>query len=130
MLLIYFYINYNAHAKACVYTDFKIFHYTYVLHVVIDNKAACARSKHEDQDEDKMKTLAFINILLVKIFPTLIRQYFPLSKFCAIWYVAFYKPYIHIHTYLGCVRLAIATQLSISQLVSNTYSYIPSYLAH
>ena len=33
-----------------------------------------------------MNTLAFVNFLLVKIFPTLIRQYFPPSKFCTIRY--------------------------------------------
>ena len=33
-----------------------------------------------------MNTLAFVNILLVKIFPTLIRQNFPPSKFYAIRY--------------------------------------------
>ena len=35
-----------------------------------------------------MNTLAFVNFLLVKLFPTLIRQYFPPSKFCAVRYVA------------------------------------------
>ena len=34
-----------------------------------------------------MNTLAFVNFLLVKIFPTLIRQYFPPSKFYAIRYL-------------------------------------------
>ena len=33
-----------------------------------------------------MNTLEFVNFLIVKIFPTLIRQNFPPSKFCAIWY--------------------------------------------
>ena len=35
---------------------------------------------------NKMNTLAFINFLLVKLFPTLIRQNFPPSKFCAVQY--------------------------------------------
>ena len=47
----------------------------------ITNKAVCSCNKHDDQDEDKMNTLKFVNILLVKIFPTLIRQYFLPSKF-------------------------------------------------
>ena len=33
-----------------------------------------------------MNTLAFINFLLVKLFPTLIRQNFPPSKCYAVWY--------------------------------------------
>ena len=49
------------------------------------NKAACV-SKHDYQLDDKMNTLVFVNVLLLKIFPTLIRQYFPPLKFCAIWY--------------------------------------------
>ena len=49
-------------------------------------KAACASSKHDDQNDNLMNTLAFVNFLLFKIFPTLIRQYFPTSKFCAIRY--------------------------------------------
>ena len=32
---------------------------------------------------NKMNTLAFVNFLLVKLFPTLIRQKFPPSKICA-----------------------------------------------
>ena len=35
---------------------------------------------------NKMNTLAFVNFLLVKLFPTLIRQNFPLSKICAVQY--------------------------------------------
>ena len=35
---------------------------------------------------NKMNTLAFVNFLLVKLFPTLIRQNFPPSKICAIRY--------------------------------------------
>ena len=42
-----------------------------------NNKAACACSKHDDHDDDKMNTLAFVNFLLVKIFPILICQNFP-----------------------------------------------------
>ena len=48
----------------------------------------CTYNRHDDQDDDKMNTLAFVNFLLVKIFPTLICQYFPLSKFCTIRYIA------------------------------------------
>ena len=49
---------------------------------------------HNDQDEDKINTLAFINFLLVKILPTLImiRQYFP-SKFCAIYGITSFTKY-------------------------------------
>ena len=33
------------------------------------NKVACARSRHDDQDDNKMSTLqAFINFIFVKIF--------------------------------------------------------------
>ena len=35
---------------------------------------------------NKINTLAFVNFLLVKLFPTLIRQNFPPSKICAIRY--------------------------------------------
>ena len=35
-----------------------------------------------------MNTLAFVNFLLVKLFPTLIRQNFPLSKICAVQYLS------------------------------------------
>ena len=35
---------------------------------------------------NKMNTLAFVNFLLVKFFPTLICQNFPPSKICAIRY--------------------------------------------
>ena len=53
------------------------------------NKVACMHSKHDDQDDDKMNTLAFVNFLFVKIFPTLIiHQNFLPPKFCAIWYYA------------------------------------------
>ena len=38
---------------------------------------------------NKMNTLAFVNFLLIKLFPTLIRQNFPLSKICAIRYISF-----------------------------------------
>ena len=53
-------------------------------YIAIANKVACARSKHDDQDDNIVNTLAFMNFLLVNIFPILIRQIFPLSKFCAI----------------------------------------------
>ena len=43
-------------------------------------------SKFSVRDDDKMNTLGFVNFLLVKLFPILIRQNFPLSKICAIWY--------------------------------------------
>ena len=36
---------------------------------------------------NKMNTLAFVNFLLVKLFPTLIRQNFPPSKIYAIRYI-------------------------------------------
>ena len=49
------------------------------MHVAITNKAACVHSKHDDQDDDKMNTLAFINILLIKIFSNP-----DSSKFCAV----------------------------------------------
>ena len=61
------------------YHGIKIF----LLHtaIAIDMyKAACMHSKLDD----KMNTLAFINFLLVKNFPTLICYNFTLSKFCAI----------------------------------------------
>ena len=35
---------------------------------------------------NKMNTLAFVKFLLVKLFPILIHQNFPPSKFCAVWY--------------------------------------------
>ena len=44
-------------------------------------------SKFSVRDDDKMNTLVFINFLLVKLFPTLIRQNFLLSKICAIQYL-------------------------------------------
>ena len=50
-------------------------------------KVACAHSRHDDQDDNKMSTLAFINFLLVKIFLTLIWQSFPPSKIFTIQYV-------------------------------------------
>ena len=37
-----------------------------VIHII--NKAACVGSKHDDQDNDKMNTLEFNHLLLVKIF--------------------------------------------------------------
>ena len=43
-----------------------------------------ACSKHDILTRNLMNTLVFVNFLVVKIFPTLIRQYFPQSKFCAI----------------------------------------------
>ena len=56
-----------------------------------NNKAACANSKHDYHDDDKMNTLAFVNCLLVKIFSTLIRWNFSPSKFYAIRYQFFRK---------------------------------------
>ena len=38
---------------------------------------------------NKMNTLAFVNSLLIKLFPTLIRQKFPSSKICTIQYVLY-----------------------------------------
>ena len=35
---------------------------------VITNKAAFTHSKHDDQDDHKVNTLAFIDFVLVKIF--------------------------------------------------------------
>ena len=55
-----------------------------------NTRTACVRSKHDDQDDDKMNTLAFVKLLLVKFFPTLIRQKIPPSKFCAIRYMCIY----------------------------------------
>ena len=66
----------------CIHTGIKNF--TLRSYVAIANKAVCALNKHEDQDDDKMNTLVFINLILIKIFPTLIDQNFPLSKFCVI----------------------------------------------
>ena len=57
--------------------------YLYDMYIAIANKVACM-SKHDYQHDDKMNTLAFVNVLLIKISLTLIRQYFPQSKFCAI----------------------------------------------
>ena len=47
---------------------------------------------------NKMNTLAFVNFLLVKLFPTLIRQNFPPSKICAIRYsiVVYYCIIVHV----------------------------------
>ena len=42
------------------------------------------RQYFPDQDDDKMNTLAFVNFLLIKLFPTLIRQNFAPSKICAV----------------------------------------------
>ena len=58
-----------------VHKIFSLFRYIY-----IPNKVACASSKHDNQDNNKMNTLEFVNFLLVKVFPTLIYQYFPLSS--------------------------------------------------
>ena len=55
-----------------------------ILSLRITIKAACASSKHDDQNDNLMNILAFVNFLLIKFFPNLIRQYFPPSKFCAI----------------------------------------------
>ena len=47
------------------------------------------RSKHDDHDDDKMNTLAFVNFYSSNFSqPSRIRQYFPPSKFCAIRYFA------------------------------------------
>ena len=50
-----------------------------------------------------MNTLAFVNFLLIKIFPTLIRQNFPPSKFCAIRYDMYieFAEYIYAYVRLG-----------------------------
>ena len=53
-------------------------------------KMACVHSKHDNQDDDKVNTLAFVNFLLVKIFLTQIHQISLPSKFCAIYYVTVY----------------------------------------
>ena len=68
----------------CILLVLKIFSLCSQLQIRIANKAACV-SKHDYQHNDKMNTLAFVNVLLVKIFPILIRQYFP-SKCCTIRY--------------------------------------------
>ena len=48
------------------------------------HKAVCTHSKHDD---NRMNILGFVNFLLTKIFPTVIHQNFPPSKFCAIRYL-------------------------------------------
>ena len=47
----------------------------------ITNKTVCAHSKHDDKDYDKRNTLVFVKVLLIKLFPILIRQNIPPSKF-------------------------------------------------
>ena len=79
--LIYVYINYNAYANACAYRYIiKISHYIRSYRNICITNKWCPHKKHNDQD-DKMNTLAFVNCLLVKIFPTLIGQYFPRQNF-------------------------------------------------
>ena len=52
-----------------VHTGIKIFSPCSYRYVAIYNNVACVRSKHDDHDDNKMNhTLAFVNILLVKIF--------------------------------------------------------------
>ena len=100
--LIYACINYSARGNACAYWYVLRFSHhvasyidSYMYAVCIIKLRARAvvcsrdypRSKNDDHDDDKMNTLAFVNFLLVKFFPTLIRQYFPPSKFCAIRYI-------------------------------------------
>ena len=48
-------------------------HYVYVAREIsLVNKAECAHSKHDDQDEDKMNTLAFVSFAhLHDLIPTL-----------------------------------------------------------
>ena len=50
---------------------------------------------------NEMNTFAFVNFLLIKLFPTLIHQNFPLSKICAIRYVLFvYSHFVLLAIYL------------------------------
>ena len=91
--LIYVCINYSARGNACAYWYVLRFSHHVAIWICIIKPHAravvCSRdypcSKHDDHDDDKMNTLAFVNFLLVKFFPTLIRRYFPPSKFCAIY---------------------------------------------
>ena len=69
-----------------MHNSIKIFSLRSYRYIYVTNKPACARIKNDSQDDDKMNTLAFVNFLFVKLFSTLIRQNFPPSKFCAIWY--------------------------------------------
>ena len=71
-------------------------HKIFSLRIAVDTcmvritlKAVCASSKHDDQNDNLMNTLAFVNFLLIKIFPTLICQYFPPSNFApyGIWHL-------------------------------------------
>ena len=75
------------------------------------NKAACARSKHDDHDDDKINTLAFVNFLLVKIFPTLICQYFPTHTHART------HARTHTHTHIP------TSTTTASRLLTLTYSY-------
>ena len=70
-----------------VHTSIKIIALRSYRYVGINNEVMCACSKYDDQDDDIMNTSAFIKFLLVKIFPSLTRKNFQLSKFCTIWYV-------------------------------------------
>ena len=55
----------------------KIVSLSIAVAICITIKAVCASSKHDDQNDNLMNTLAFVNFLHIKIFPTLIHQYFP-----------------------------------------------------
>ena len=70
-----------------------------------------------------MNTLAFVNFLLIKIFPTLIHQYFPPLKFCAIRYVAIHSIDSITEGYtIYVVRHLVTLKKQIG------YKYIPNFL--
>ena len=115
--LINVYINCNVHANACI-KDFL------AMYVAIDIKWR-VRSKHDN----KMNTLAFVNFLLIKIFPTLIHQNFP-SKFCAIQYIHTYIEskiskvlfsYTFIYYHCELMHSYIATSIAANMSTSDGY---------
>ena len=65
-----------------------------------------------------MNTLAFVIFLLVKIFPTLIRQNFPPLKFCAIQYLTMGPPAVTICQQNLDIFISLCTDLGLP-LVSN-----------
>ena len=58
--------------------------HTGTCYVAIANKGACTHSKLDNEDDDEMNTLAFINFYSSKFS----QSSFPPSKFCTIRYVA------------------------------------------
>ena len=73
------------HVQTCI----KIFSPRSCRYIHITNKVVCTSSKHDNQDDNCIG-----QFLLIKIFPTLIRQNFPPSKFCAIRYMEVTQTYI------------------------------------